>query len=171
MKLVEIKTEDLLIKNFKLADINKSYIKWLNNKKLLKYSINKFRNFTKKDCQIFLKNFINSNNLFLSIKSKKLELVGTATCYFSNDNKICDVGILIGNKKYRSKGFGYKAWIEIMNFLEKNYNLKKISAGTVKGNSQMLRIFNKSGMIYDGYKKKNFYMKKLIDIIFYAKYL
>ena len=102
MKLVEIKTEDLLIKNFKLADINRSYIKWLNNKKLLKYSINKFRNFKKKDCHIFLKNFTNSNNLFLSIKSKKLELLGTATCYFSNDNKICDVGILIGNEKYKS---------------------------------------------------------------------
>ena len=58
-----------------------------------------------------------------------------------------------------------------MNFLEKNYNLKKISAGTVKGNTQKLRIFNKAAMIYDGYRKKNFYMKKLIDIIFYAKYL
>ena len=171
MKLVEIKTEDLLIRNFKITDINKSYIKWLNNKKLLKYSINKFKNFKKKDCFIYLKSFTKSNNLFLSIKNKKSELIGTITCNFSNNNKICDIGILVGNEKYRSKGFGYKAWIKIMNFLEKNYNLKKISAGTVKGNTQMLRIFNKSGMIYDGYRKKNFYMKKLIDIIFYAKYL
>jgi len=171
MKLVEIKTEDLLIRNFKITDINQSYIKWLNNKKLLKYSINKFKNFKKKDCFIYLKSFTKSNNLFLSIKNKKSELIGTITCNFSNNNKICDIGILVGNEKYRSKGFGYKSWIEIMNFLEKNYNLKKISAGTVKGNTQMLRIFNKAGMIYDGYRRKNFYMKKLIDIIFYAKYL
>lgn len=47
MKLVRIKTENLLIRNFKLKDINKNYIKWLNNKKLLKYSINKFKNFKK----------------------------------------------------------------------------------------------------------------------------
>lgn len=107
----------------------------------------------------------------MSIKNNKSELVGTITCYFSNLNKICDVGILVGNKKYKSKGLGYEAWIGIINFLKKNYNLKKISSGTVKGNFQMLRIFKKSGMKYDGYRKKSFYMKKLTDIIFYAKYL
>ena len=70
MKLVDIETEDLLIRNFKITDINKCYIKWLNNKKLLKYSINKFKNFKKKDCFIYLKSFTKSNNLFLSIKNK-----------------------------------------------------------------------------------------------------
>jgi RimJ/RimL family protein N-acetyltransferase len=170
MKLVEINTKDLIIRNFKLEDINKSYIKWLNDKELFKYSINKFRNFKKKDCYTFLKNFTSSNNLFLSIKNKKLELLGTITCYFSNYNKICDIGILIGNNKYRSKGFGYKAWSEVMNFLKKNYKIKKISAGTVAKNISMIRIFKKSGMVYDGFRRKNFYENKLLDLVFYAKY-
>lgn len=171
MSLVYIQNDDLLIRNFKLSDINKQYINWLNNKKLLRYSNNKFVSFNKKKCIIFFKSFKSSKNLFLAILSKKnLELIGTLTCYFSNNYKICDIGILLGHKNYKSKSYGTQAWIMILNFLKKNYKLKKISAGTVVKNIKMIKIFKKSGMIYDGFRKKNFYEKKPLDLVFYAKY-
>ena len=58
-----------------------------------------------------------------------------------------------------------------MKFLIDNYKLKKISAGTVKKNVKMISIFKKSGMIYDGFRKNNFYDKSFSDVVFYAKYL
>lgn len=172
MKLFLMQSDDLLIRNFKLSDINQNYIDFLNDKNLLKYSNNKYTNFTKKKCLLFFKNFKNSKNLFLAILSKKnLKLIGTLTCYFSNNMQICDVGILLGHKNYRSKKLGTKAWIMIMDFLKKNYKLKKISAGTVVKNVKMIKIFKRSGMVYDGFRRKNFYEKKLLDLVFYAKYL
>jgi RimJ/RimL family protein N-acetyltransferase len=171
MKIVKIKSNDLFISNFALKDITRSYIAWLNNKKLLKYSNNKFANFNQKKCVNFLKSFKNSQNLFLSIKNSNLELIGTITCYFFCNNKICDIGILLGSKKYSSKGLGFQSWIMIMKFLIDNYKLKKISAGTVKKNVKMISIFKKSGMIYDGFRKNNFYDKSFSDVVFYAKYL
>jgi hypothetical protein len=69
MKLAETKIEDLLIKSFELTDINQSYIKWLNNKKLLKYSINKLK-IKKEDCFIFLKVLLNLIIFFCLLKIK-----------------------------------------------------------------------------------------------------
>tara|TARA_B100001175_G_C19410994_1_gene591118 strand:+ start:259 stop:777 length:519 start_codon:yes stop_codon:yes gene_type:complete len=171
MKKIKIQDKELFISNFQLKDINSNYIKWLNNKELLKFSSNKFVNFDKKKCIKFFKSFQNSQNLFLSIKNNNLELIGTLTCYFFCNKKICDIGILLGDRKYRSKGLGLKAWKMTMDYLIKNYNLKKISAGTLRKNTKMLNIFKKSGMIYDGYRKQNFYDKNFFDIVFYAKYL
>jgi RimJ/RimL family protein N-acetyltransferase len=170
MQRIKIRKDNLLIANFKLSDINKNYIQWLNDKKLLKYSNNKFINYNKKKCVSYFKSFKNSQNLFLSIKNNKLELIGTITCFFSCNNKICDIGILLGDKNHRSKGLGLKSWKMIMSFLANNYNLKKISAGTIKENIKMLYIFKKSKMVYDGFRKKNFYDKKFFDLVFYAKY-
>ena len=70
-----------------------------------------------------------------------------------------------------SKGLATKAWILLIKFLKKNYKIKKISAGTIKSNIKMIKIFKKSRMIYDGYRKKNFFNEKLYDEVFYAKYL
>jgi RimJ/RimL family protein N-acetyltransferase len=171
MKKVKIHKDNLYISNFNLKDISKNYIQWLNNKKLLKFSNNKFLDYDKKKCVRFLKSFKNSQNLFLSIKNKNLELIGTITCYFSCNNKICDVGILIGRKNYRSIGLGLKSWEMILNFLTNNYKLKKISAGTLKKNIKMLNIFKKSKMVYDGFRRNNFYDKKFYSVVFYARYL
>ncbi len=171
MKEVKIQQNDLLITNFKFKDISKKYINWLNDKKFLKYSNNKFLDFNRKKCIKFLRSFKNSQNLFLSIKNSKSKLIGTITCYFFCGNKICDIGIMLGDKNYRSKGFGQQSWNMIMNFLIKNYKLKKISAGAVKKNKKMINIFKKSGMIYDGFRKKNFFDNFFFDIVYYAKYL
>jgi RimJ/RimL family protein N-acetyltransferase len=170
MKKIKIRKNNLLISNFKLRDIDKNYIRWLNDKKLLKYSNNKFINYNKKKIIKYFKSFKNSQNLFLSIKNNKLELIGTITCFFSCNNKICDIGILLGDKNYRSIGLGLKSWKMIMSFLANNYSLKKISAGAIKENVKMINIFKKSKMVYDGFRKKHFYDRKLFDLVFYAKY-
>ena len=98
----------------------------------------------------------------MSLKNNKLELIGTITCFFSCNNKICDIGILLGDKNHRSKGLGLKSWKMIMSFLANNYNLKKISAGTIKENIKMLYIFKKSKMVYDGFRKKIFMIKNFL---------
>lgn len=170
MKKIVIRKDNLLITNFKLKDINKNYIQWLNNKKLLKYSNNKFTIYNKKKCITYFKSFEKSQNLFLSIKNNKLELIGTITCFFSCKNKICDIGILLGDKNHRSIGLGLKSWKMIMSFLAENYSLKKISAGALRENTKMINIFKKSKMAYDGFRKKNFYDRKFFDFVFYAKY-
>ena len=62
MQRIKIRKDNLLIANFKLSDINKNYIQWLNDKKLLKYSNNKFINYNKKKCVTYFKSFENCRN-------------------------------------------------------------------------------------------------------------
>ena len=75
MKKIKIQDKELFISNFQLKDINSNYIKWLNNKELLKFSSNKFVNFDKKKCIKFFKSFQNSQNLFLSINSNSFSKI------------------------------------------------------------------------------------------------
>lgn len=171
MKRVKILSNELIIRNFKLSDISNNYIRWLNDDELLKFSRNRFIKYNKKKSENYYNTFKKTDNLFLAILDRNYNLIGTLTCYFYFNKKICDIGMLLGDKKYMSKGFAKKAWILLIKFLKKNYKIKKISAGTIKSNIKMIKIFKKSGMIYDGYRKKNFFNEKFYDEVFYAKYL
>jgi hypothetical protein len=64
--------------------------------------------------------------------------------------------ILLVSTKYSSKGLGFQPWTMIMKFLIDNYKPRKISTGTVKRNIKMISTFEKSCMIYNGFKKNNF---------------
>ena len=58
-----------------------------------------------------------------------------------------------------------------MLFLFKEYNLRKVWAGTVSNNNGMLKIMAKSGMVKDGVRKKQrFIDNKELDIIYSAKF-
>ena len=78
-----------------------------------------------------------------------------------NNNKVCDLGILISEK---GKGYGYLSWKFAIKyiFLKK---IRKITAGTMSINLKMLKIFKKSKMKFEYKKKKNFlYNNKEIDL-------
>ena len=124
MNRVKILSTKLIIRNFKLSDINDNYIGWLNDNELLKFSRNRFIKYNKKKCQNYYYSFKKTDNLFLAILDRNYKLIGTLTCYFSCNKKICDIGILLGDKKYMSRGLAKQAWILLIKFLKK-YKIKK----------------------------------------------
>ena len=80
----------LIIRKFKKSDINKTYISWLNDKSLMKFSENRHFRFTKKKCLLlYEENKKNKNFFFLIQKNNKFKTqIGTMIGKVDNINKV-----------------------------------------------------------------------------------
>jgi len=119
-----IEDRNFKLKSFSKKDINSKYLKWINNKNLLKYSRNK-KKIDYNSALDYLKSHDNKNNLFFKILKKKgNKVIGTFTIYIDKKYKIANLGILIGDQNERGKGFGYKIYKLVINFLFKKKKIK-----------------------------------------------
>ena len=159
---MKIENQLLALRNFKLINITKEYLSWINNKSLFKYSRHKKIIYNNKKALDYYNYNKNKKNLFLSIFHKKNKKnIGTLTLVFKK-NKICNIGILIGNKNYQNKGLASK----VINLLIKNSyfseKVKFFEIGTNNQHKSMIRIarnckfkFNYKNNKYIYFRKKN----------------
>ena len=95
MHQINILGKKTVLKLFSKKDINFKYKKWLNNKKLLKYSNNRFKKFTYHSLKKYLLSFDNKNNFFFKILSLNNIFIGTITCYINRNHKTANIGMMI----------------------------------------------------------------------------
>jgi len=144
---IYIKSNKVIIKNFEQKDINDEYLSWFDGKnKSLKYS----RHYKLKyNRNILLKNYFklkNKKNFFLSIFDKKNKLlIGTMIIYKKPSNSY-DIGILIGNPKYQSKGFAYESMFLFIKYAFKKLNSRIVTAGALSNNLSMINLMKKLNM-------------------------
>ena len=167
-----IKSNKVNLSSFKYYDLrNKKYISWLKNKKLLKYSNQRFETQNlkklKNDFYLLKKN----KDIFFKILSKKNEFIGTIIGRIDRNHKTCNLGILIGDSSFKSKGYGLDAWKTAMNYSFRELKLRKVYAGTIISNKPMVKLFIKSKMKFEGkFKKHEIIGKKYQDLVFYSKF-
>jgi len=148
------------IRKFKLSDIDTSYLTWLNNKRLMRFSRHSKKKFTKKIGIDSYKKIKKGKNLFLLayLRNKKTEnKIGTLIGYTDKLNQSCNLGILISKQ---GKGYGFTVWKMAISYIF-NKGYKSIIAGTLTTNQAMVKIFKKSGMkllikkkvYYENFKK------------------
>ena len=148
------------IKKFRQSDIDKEYLSWLNNKKLMKFSRHSKEIFDKTKAINFYQEMKRQNNFFFVILLKKQseKKIGTLIGYTTKKNKSCNLGILVGRQ---GKGYGKKAYKIAIDYIFK-YGYKSIIGGSLATNLAMIKIFKNSGMkflknkniFYKNYKKK-----------------
>ena len=154
---VNIKTERLIIGQFEDKDISETYISWLNDPYLMRFSNQRFTKHTGASCKEYLSTFKNSSNQFLKITDlRNNKIVGTATVYCDNNHRKADIGILIGIGGNR---YGTEAWNAIVHYLIGENNVYKLTAGTVENNHAMRKIIENSGF----YLEATRYRHELID--------
>ena len=153
-----IETARLFIKPFSKRYLTKRYLSWLNNPKIVRFSEQRHKNHTIKSCQKYLDSFKKTPHFFWAIivKDKSINHIGNMLALVDEFNKTADLSILIGETKAWGKGYGTEAWQAVIKFLFKKSKLRKITAGTLAVNKAMLKVMEKSGMINDGQKKKQF---------------
>ena len=145
---INLKSERIILKNSTLKDLNNAYVKWFDGKnETLKYS----RHYQKKyNRSILIKNFMNTqlNSFFLGIYEKKSNnLIGTIIAIEEMKGLKLNIGILIGNKYYFSKGYAYESLNLFINFIFKRKNYKSIVFGTNKKNLSMIKLAKKFKVI------------------------
>ena len=163
-------SEGLEISVFEESDLSAQYISWLNNSQHMKYSRQSFLNHDLSSARTYLETFRSSANKFLAIKRDGL-LIGTGTIYLNKDFGTCSIGILIG-PDYAGNGFGKIAWALLIGEVASSLGVRKVSAGTLKENKQMLRLFETSGMELEAVLKDEGILEgKPTDIIIYSRFL
>ena len=156
----------LSLRNFRISDINKTYLNWLNNKKLMRYSRHHKILYDREKALNFFKKMKKENNFFFLIYLKsnnKEKKIGTLIGYTAKKNKSCNLGILISEQ---GKGYGKKAYKLAINYIFKN-GYKTIFGGSLSSNIAMIKIFKNSGMKF--FKEKQYYknFKKNKKVVIY----
>lgn len=67
---------------------------------------------------------------------------------------VCDLGIMIGDKDFRGKGYSKEAMILACDYAFNILSLRKITGGTYSNNTAMIKSFIRLGFVEEGLKRK-----------------
>ncbi len=140
---------------FEERHIRDDYIGWLNDKELMRYSRQRRIHHDRENCLEYLKGFRSTANHFWSIERRSDgKQIGTMTAYIDRENRVADVGILIGAPGARGTGLGREAWGLALDHLFRSEDMRKVTGGASAANAPMIRIFEHWGMLLEGTRRK-----------------
>jgi len=162
----------LSIRPFLPDDINSTYLGWLNDRVVTRYSNQRFTNHTVQSSNAYLASFANSSNSFLLIEScHDQKPIGTATIYRDFNHATAQIGLLIGDRSSWALGFGLEAWQALLNAVLLERSIRKVTAGTARVNHAMVRIMEKSGMKLESVAALQQIIEgKPVDLLYYARF-
>jgi RimJ/RimL family protein N-acetyltransferase len=157
---------NLKLVKFSKKFITKEYISWLNNKKINKFSEQRYFKHTYKSSLNFYYNNIKNQNLFFaSVDIKKNEHIGNIIGILDKQNSICEIRIFIGQP---NQGYGLRTFELLFNNLKRS-GIRKIFSGTLKNNTAMINIYKKMGMRLEWTLRKHYFNNgKYIDGVVYS---
>lgn len=138
---------DIELQSMREQDLNGELLNWLNDKDVVAFSQQKYEKYNFFKLKSYWCGFIEREDLYLKIVTKKDQImIGTMTVYFNTAKTVGDIGILIGDKSFWNKGYGFHAWSLLLSYLFKEQKLQCITGGCDIRNSAMINIFEKTGM-------------------------
>ncbi len=165
---LHLKGSKVELRSFMPENLTESYIGWLNDPKLMRFSNQRFRTHNIDSCRSYLASFADTDNLFIAIYFENA-FVGTMTAYRSADHGTVDIGLLIC-AAVQGKGFGKDCWSTLMSYLLAT-GTRKVTGGTLRCNVAMVRIMKACGMQPDGVRVAHELVDgKAQDILHFAKF-
>lgn len=156
------------LRSFSIENLTESYLEWLSDPFLMRFSNQRFQTHNIINCRAFLDSFNRTENLFIAIYHQDT-FIGTMTAYRSAFHATADIGILIGTG-LQGKGLGKDAWTTLMAHLLET-GTRKVTGGTLRCNTAMLRIMQGSGMQLDGVRVGQELVDGVAqDILHFAKF-
>ena len=166
-----LKTDRLRLEPFTEAFLGPSYVDWLNDPGVVRYSEQRLRTHTMESCREYLESFDTSPSLLWAIVVQEGEIghIGNIQADIDEINNIADLAILIGEKEVWGRGYGGEAWIAASDWLLGPGGLRKVFAGTISENKGMLSIMKKAGMVEECRRRKHFLWEgREVDVVYAA---
>ncbi|MCK5541071.1 MAG: GNAT family N-acetyltransferase [Desulfobacterales bacterium] len=160
-----------MITPFTQKHITPLYISWLNNSKIMRYSEQRHVLHTFESCKQYWHSFYDTPNMLWAIEETMNGLghIGNISTYIDVNNKIADIGILIGARDAQGLGYGYEAFKSVSEYLFKYKKIRKLTAGTVSINLPMLKLMKKMKMRDDGIRIRHYLVDgELVDVVHMA---
>ena len=151
------------------SDITDAYLRWLNDKELMKFSNQRHIIHTRTSSESYLESFDQNSSFIFKIVSEN-EMIGTLSLSVDKHNLVGVMGILIG-REYCRLGLGGKAWSRAIEMSFNEIGLRKIKAGAAACNLPMIRVFKKSDMSFEANLSSDLLIEGLPqDLHIYSKF-
>lgn len=163
----------LYLSCFTQGHVNTSYICWLNDPNVVKYSNQRFISHTSETCLQYLQTFVGTHNRFYAIEELATgRMLGTLTVYANLHHQTADIGILIGSQQHWGQGLGQEAFELAMRVLASTGQIRKVTAGTMACNAGMVKIMERSGMHLEATRKAQELLDgQPVDVLYFAKFI
>lgn len=169
---VGVRGRRVLLLPFAATDITDRYIGWLSDPLVVRFSNQRFRQHDVARSQAYLASFEGTDNLFLSVcRADSGTAIGTLTAYVDRHHETADVGILIGDTTVWGQGLGQDAWNTLLDWLQQQGGIRKITAGTLACNRGMITLMERSGMHCEATRKAQEVVDGVTeDVVYYARF-
>lgn len=138
------------------------YVTWINDQKTTLYLVSgKFPtsiNDLKDQIDRYRNNNMDGMLLGIFLKKSKKHIGNIKLHQINWINRSGEIGLLIGDKKSRGKGYATEAIALLVSHAFNKLNLRKLYIGTVKGNEASKKVFEKIGFKIEGVLKSAFYL-------------
>jgi len=163
-------TPRLRLRPFLAADINATYLGWLNDPEVTRFSNQRFRQHTAVSSAAYLASFEGSANSFLLVEQRQNQRpIGTATVYRNLQHGTADIGLMVGDRSCWGQGYGGEAWQALLTALLAEPGLLKVTGGTARLNRAMVRIMVKSGMELEAVRTNQELIEgQPVDLLYYS---
>ncbi|MFX1344616.1 MAG: GNAT family N-acetyltransferase [Promethearchaeota archaeon] len=148
-----------------------SYLKWLNDPEITQF-LTIFLPLTRMMEEDWIENLKNRNDTIafaiLILDEKNVEkLIGNCGLHAIDwKNRVSEIGIMIGEKEYQSKGYGTEAMQILLDYGFNTVNLNRIQLRVYEFNSRAINSYKKIGFIEEGRMRKAVFINgKYHDII------
>ena len=165
-----IKSDILKIRNLLRNDISDEYINTLNDKSLMRYSLQSLKKHNYASCAKYIKDVQKrGDSLFgIFLNNTTSHFVGNITVSYYAYNNSADLSVIIF-KNHLLKGYAKTAFSMIIKYLFEIKKIRKITIGTCVQNIQMINLAESVNMTPDGIRKKQYILNdKEHDVIHYA---
>lgn len=158
-KIFFLEGSKIYLRPFELKDVTIKYLRWVNNPDLNKGIEGRFPiNLTQ--AKNFFSSKKNSNNdvLFaICLRKNNLHIGNALISNVDWINKRCRYGRIIGEKKFRSKGYGSEITRLIQKYVFEKINMNTLFTGCREDNISSIKSNLKSGMSIEGKSKEAIY--------------
>jgi len=154
--------EQILLKVLRLNDISESYVEWLNDYEVTKFTEQKYFRHTLESTKTFVSQKYNSEgDLLFGIFFDGTHIGNIKLGPIRFEHMTAQVSYFIGEKKFWGKGIASKCVKAVVHFAVTELGLKKINAGYYENNIGSAKVLEKCGFVVEG--------NKISDVIFEDK--
>lgn len=161
MRPIFLESDDIFLSPLSKEDNMESYSQWLNNQDTTLFMWSGNFPETIEGLREYVDNFNKSKQGFLLgifLKSSSAHIGNTAVNKIDWKNRSAEIGIVMGDKESRGKGYATQALKLVVEHAFMKLNLRRLFAEIVDGNEASKRIFTRVGFKLEGTYREHFYL-------------
>lgn len=137
-------------------DISAAYVSWLNDPEVFRYLGSKFPQ-SAASIRRYVSGIVAPNFIARILRRDNGDHIGNiAMQFFDPVHRNIELGILIGDAGARGRGFGREACRLAIDHAFTHLNVRRITSGTVAGNSGMQHVLAALGFTLEGTLRRHY---------------